>query len=348
MFNIPAIAQTTFRNTSLDIVTDISSIAMGESFVANSNSSSFFENPAALPNDRSTRLMYNYRSDGWSKLTDNRKFFSFGITTSNFIGNFGLSYNQYASGDLEVSAGPPVHSMNDKNRLYILSFSRGIKYGLSVGVSAKLFNRSVKSKGYDYNVSSNNSFLCDLGLLYQSKGFFTGVYTKDNFNLGLSFQNFGTDFSIETTVILTEKTNVRLPRYLRAGFAYKLETIIGKTNTNLGVLLTGEYKNLLNPTELERTNVDYWSAGLEATFFKIISFRLGGVSTPEYNILYDRAKFNLRYGVGMTFPLAIIGLGYPMYIKFDFASIPVNHVSFEGAKNSLYGFGVSLVYNPAN
>jgi hypothetical protein len=343
------IPQSTYRNSSLDIVTDIAGIAMGESFVANTKSaSSFFENPSALPYDKSTRFFYNYRSNGWNNIADNMKFFSFGVTTSNNIGNFGISYNQYSSGDIEVSSGPPVQSMNEANRLYIFSFSRDIVSGFTLGLSAKLFNRSIKSKGYDYNLTSNNSLLCDVGLLYQRKGFLDKSTASDNISAGLSIQNFGTDFSTETTTIFTEKANVRLPRYLRVGFAYEMKTIVGRTNTNIDFLLTGEYKSLLNPTDLERTNVDYWGAGLEATLFKILSIRIGSLSAPEYNILYDRAKFKLRYGVGMTFPLATIGFSYPMYLKFDFASIPINHVAFEGAKNSLYGFAVSLIFNPNN
>jgi hypothetical protein len=338
-------AQTTFRNTSVDIITDISSISLGESFVANSNSSSsFFENPAALPGKGTSKLFYNYRSNGWSKLTENMMYYSFGATTSNFLGNFGFSYNQYSSGEITLSKNPTLQTTKDVNRLYLFSYSREIVNGFSLGISAKLFNRSVNSIGYEYNVTSNASFLCDVGALYQHDGVFNSRATIDNFSLGVSIQNFGTDFSVETTSVTTEKENVKLPRYLRFGFAYKIETHIGKANTNLDLLLTGEFKNLLNPSEAE--DVDYCGAGLEATLFKIISLRVGGVSSPENNILYDRAKFNLRYGIGLTFPMAMFGLGYPMNVKFDFVSIPINHLTFEGAKNSLYGFGVSLVLNP--
>jgi len=337
-----------FRNTSLDIVTDMASIALGESFVANRNSSSsFFENPSALPDDRETRLFFDYRSQAWSPITDNMKYFSFGITNSNSLGNFGFSYNQYTSGDIVTTAEPIKQTTNDNNRTFILSYSNNLFENLRLGFSAKLFNRSLTSAGMNYSVTSNDAFLFDLGILYGRKGFFNSSSTRDNISFGMSFQNFGTKFTIEsTTLLLTEKENVRLPRYLRLGFAYELNTVPSRSSgATLDFLLTGEYKSLLNPAEQEKDDVDYWSAGIEAMLFKIISLRLGGVSSPEYNILFDRAKFNLRYGIGLNFPLAVLGLGYPLYIKFDYASIPINHISIEGAKNSLYAFGVSLVYN---
>ena len=338
----------TFRNTSLDVITNMASIALGESFVANNNNeASFFENPAALPVDKGTRIFFDYRSNGWSALTDNMKFYSIGITTGNSYGNFGFSYNQYTSGDITASPEPDKQSTNDNNRTFILSCSNNVVNNLIVGVGLKMFNRSLTSQGFDFTVTSNNALLVDLGMLYSMHGILNSEMSRDNMNFALAIQNFGTDFTIEATRFTTQTDKVRLPRYLRIGFDYTLNTVIGKhSGTNLDLSLTGEYKNLLNPTEQERDDVDYWGAGLEATLFKILSLRIGGISSPEYNILYDRAKFNLRYGIGMNFPLNALGLSYPLFIKFDYASIPINHLDFEGSKNSLYAFGVSLIYNP--
>jgi len=335
----------TYKNTTLDVVADVADIALGESFVANSKSQfAFFENPAALPNDNMTRLFYNFRSFDAYKAIENKRYFSIGAVSSSSIGNFGISYNDFSSGKQQNSPDDPNQTTTDVNRTFILSYSRDIIENIFIGASAKLFNSSLKSTGMDYEMNSNNALLFDFGLLYQTKGFLKEDDLNDLFRAGVSLQNFGTDFKEEYKYLFNETVKQKLPRYLRIGFAYELNMVLGqKTRANVGILLTGEYKNLLNPTPSEKSNVDYWGGGIEATLFKIISLRLGGISSPEDNILFDRAKINLRYGIGMNFPLAI-GLGYPMVFRFDYANIPINQTMLEGAKNSLYGFGVSLSY----
>lgn len=336
----------TYKNTTLDVITDVADIALGESFVANSKSQfAFFENPAALPNNNGTRLFYNYRSFGGFKAIEDRRYFSFGAVSSSSIGNFGFSYNEYSSGKNQNSPDDPNQTTENINRTFILSYSHDIIGDLYAGASVKLFNGSLKSTGMDYEMISNNAFLFDFGLLYQTKGFLIEDDFNDFFRAGVSLQNFGTDYKEEHKYLFNETVKRKLPRYLRIGFAYELNMILGpKMRANIGILLTGEYKNLINPTPSEESNVDYSGAGIEATLFKIISLRLGGTTSPEDdNILFDRAKINLRYGIGMNFPLAI-GLGYPMVFRFDYANIPINQTMLEGSKNSLYGFGVSLSY----
>jgi hypothetical protein len=334
---------TTFKGTSLDLVTDVASIGMGESFVANAGGSfAYFENPAALPTDEGTHLFYNYRSQNWAKIVENSRFESAGMSWRFNWGILGFGYSQYSSGTVTIS--DLGETMEDQNRTFILAYSLGILDGLHIGANVKLFNRSVSATGLDYHLKSNNSILFDAGALYET-GLFSHEKIKNKLSLGVSLQNFGTDYKEEITGLSGENDRRYLPRYLRAGFCYEMNLIVGeKTRTNVDLLFTGEYRNLLNPGSAEMEDTDYWGFGIEATLFKIISLRLGGVSSPEYNVLFDRTKLNLRYGIGMNFPIAMVGLNYPLIIKFDFASIPINQTSFEGAKSSLYGFGVSLIY----
>ena len=84
---------TTFKGTSLDLVTDVASIGMGESFVANAGSSfAYFENPAALPTDEGTHLFYNYRSQNWAKIVENSRFESAGMSWRFNWGILGFGY----------------------------------------------------------------------------------------------------------------------------------------------------------------------------------------------------------------------------------------------------------------
>lgn len=339
---------TTFKNTSLDVTTDAASIALGESFVANSrNQFSFFENPAALPSDSGAKIFYNYRSNGWSKFTQNFNYFSIGATANSSIGRFGFSYKHFSTGPVPFSQIDKNQTTNDINQTFILSYSREVFNNLSAGFSAKMFNRSLTSSGgANYQINSTNTFLFDFGLIYGFDGFFNKATAQDKFNVGLSVQNFGTDYEEEYKYLFNETIKRRLPRYLRVGFAYELNLISGKNlRASFDLLFTGEYRNLLNAASIEKSNVDYWGGGIEAALFKIFSVRLGGVVSPENNILFDRAKINWRYGAGMQFPVAVLGLNYPLIIKFDFALIPVNKTSFENSRTSLPAFGVSFIYS---
>jgi hypothetical protein len=330
----------TFKGTSLDVSTDVAAIGMGESFAANSGSGfAFFENPAALPEDDGTRIFYNYRSFDWARIQENARFSSAGLSRRFNWGTIGFGYNQYSSGTVTVSDSG--ETTNDINRTFILSFSHTVIDGLYLGASAKIFNHSLTSTGMDYRVASNNAFLFDAGALYEWRLFRSGNI-KNKIAFGVSLQNFGTDYKED---LGGESVRRYLPRYFRAGFAYEMNLVVGqRTQTNVDLLITGEYRNLLNPGPAETYDRDYWGCGIEATLFKIVSLRLGGVSSPEYNVLFDRARLLLRFGLGMNFPLSIVGMNYPLVIKFDYASIPINQTMFEGAKNSLYGFGISVVY----
>ncbi len=345
----------TFKNTSLDVVTDIASISLGESFVANQNSNySFFENPAARSNKFGVHVFYYYRSHGWFNLAENLNYYSIGASVSSPLENYGLAYNQYSTGQIPFSTTEPGKTTNDINRTFIFSYSRNIIDNFIGGISIKLFNHSLNSSSLgNLQITSTNTFLFDFGILYSFSGLINNPITKDKINLGISIQNFGSDYKEKLIDLFNQEINRTLPRYLRAGFAYEINIVpVQDRRMNIDLLFTGEYKSLINPGEPEKTNVDYWGGGIEVTLFKVISLRLGGVISPENNVLFDRAKITLRYGIGLNLPLEFLGLDYPLNLKFDYAFIPVNQILIDEiygtpgkSKSNLYGFGLSLFYN---
>ncbi|MEW6702445.1 MAG: hypothetical protein AB1298_06980, partial [Bacteroidota bacterium] len=122
---------TTFKNTSLDVTTDVSSIALGESFVANRGSPfSFFENPAALPINEVASIFYSSRSFGWSKPTENFSYFSIGTTVNSPIGKFGFAYKNFSTGSFSVLQADGNQTINDINKTFILSYAGNIFNGL--------------------------------------------------------------------------------------------------------------------------------------------------------------------------------------------------------------------------
>jgi len=349
-----------FINTSLDMITGTENIAMGESFVANNNNvQSFFENPAAIYNTKNVSAFYNYRFSGWNDFIKDAHNFAVGFVTRTNIGNFGLSVNQATTG--EYNSGLASGKTVDKNKTIILSFAREVINNLTLGINVKSFDRKLSTGGSStYEVSSNTAFLADVGALYNFIYLIDTDEMKSNLSLGVSLQNFGTEYKEEYRYMFNSTEKPRLPRYIRAGFAYTTNLTLGRvTQANIDLLVTGEYKSRLNPTEQEKADIDYWSAGIEATLFKIISLRVGTLKSPEHNVLFDRNKFNWRYGAGIRIPIAVIGLRYPAIIKFDYASIPINQMEFiyttidnpdgpgtsEKTKNHLYSFSVTLSYH---
>ena len=353
------ISEKAYRNTSLDFSTDAASIAMGESFVAAlSKEKSFFENPAAVAGRNTFSAFYNYRSHGWNDVIKDAKYISAGVALPLKHGNFGFSFNQYSSGEYVLTA--EGGKSTDKNTTLALSYSHNIIRNFSAGVSVKIFNRDLTSTTPGiYEISSNNAFLFDAGLIYTFPNLIDTEEMVSDLSLGLSLQNFGTKYEEEHKFIFNETYEVTLPQYLRAGFAYESNLILGRlTRFEIDLLVTGEYKSLINPSEAEKNDVDYWSGGIEATFFKIVSVRAGFLNSPEYSVLFDRKEFNWRYGAGLKIPMAIMGLKHPVVIKFDYSIIPVNSIEYlvvnpetpsepirnVKTKNHLYSFGVTLSY----
>ncbi len=348
-----------YRNNSLDFTTDAASIAMGESFVAAiSKEKSFLENPAAVAGKNTFSAFYNYRADNWNDIIKDAKYISAGAAVPLRYGNFGFSFNQYSSG--EYASSVDNGKSTDKNTSLAFSYSHNIVRNFSAGVSAKIFNRELTSNSAGiYEISSNNAFLFDAGLIYTFPNLINTDEMVSDLSLGLSLQNIGTKYEEEHKVNVSQKFDVTLPRYLRAGFAYESNLTLGRVSRfEIGLLITGEYKSLLNPAAAEKNDVDYWSGGIEATFFKIVSVRAGFLNSPEYSVLFDRKKFNWRYGAGLKIPMAIMGLKHPVVVKFDYAVIPTNSLEYyvvtpdapseplwnAKTKNHLYSFGVTLSY----
>jgi len=245
--------------------------------------------------------------------------------------------------------------LKDQNKTIVFSYGNKIFDGLTAGINVKLFDSKlffIVPTGNDER-NSNTVFLVDVGILYNSSALINTEEVVSYLSLGISLQNFGTDYSKNFSQLAD---NQKLPRYFRAGFAYETNLMFGRnTKTNVDILLTGEYKGYINPIERQATNTDYWSAGIEATLFNIVSLRAGTLKSPEYSILFDRNKFNFRYGAGINIPVAVLGLRNPAVIKFDYSIIPVNQVEFinagadgrtftEKTRSHLYSFGVTLNY----
>jgi hypothetical protein len=357
----------TFKSTSLDVITNAESAAMGESFVANSkNNYSFFENPASLPFTAAAQAFYNYR-DEFLMVSNSANYFSIGATTVLPYGRFGISYNHFSTGPLPYDSAT---TSNDINRTVIISYANNVLDNLSIGVSIKFFNhRSSNTLGIVNETESNTSVLCDLGMLYSFPSLVRTNRIDGGLAIGASIQNLGSDYKERNNSfsnLTTEFSKIILPRYLRVGFAFNFSFKgYGQNSSNVDFLLTGEYKNLMNPmgqrpiknqfTEIfdEHDKRDYYGFGFEGTIWKLLSLRIGGYRIPEdSNQLFDRGKFYFRYGAGIDLPLRRAGIELPVNIKIDYTFIPANEITnFDNSgnpiqvKSTLHVFSISVSYN---
>ncbi|MDP2039081.1 MAG: hypothetical protein Q8L04_17005 [Ignavibacteria bacterium] len=342
----------TYKNTSLDVITNPASIVMGESFVANRNNiGSFIENPANLNEHSKTGLFYNIRFHDWAEHANKYQFTSAGAILNSSFATIGIAYSQFTSGPIPMNLTLEDYNSEESNQTLSLSFSGPLAENLTLGVSVKAFGHSrTSSFGSATGLDSKSAFLFDIGALY-SIGF-NDKETKFtyNLNLGAAFQNFGTDYKEKDDYFDTDYKYVRLPRYLKFGFAFNSQFRNASGSNDIEATLTGQYKWLTNPQRKEVTNVDYWGGGAEFTIKEIFVARAGFFQTPEYWLIFERAKPLFRFGFGVKIPLQKIGINLPFVLLADYSFIPINDVSLStmngqsDSKKLLRAIGISLQY----
>lgn len=342
----------TYKNTSLDVITNPASIVMGESFVANRNNiSSFIENPANLSGQSKTGLFYNIRFHDWAEHANKYQFTSAGAVLNSSFATIGIAYSQFTSGPIPMNLALADDHSEESNQTLSISFSGSLSENLTLGVSVKAFGHSrTSSIGSATGLDSKSAFLLDIGALYS-----IGLSDKENksafnLNLGAAFQNFGTDYKEKDDIFGNDYYFVRLPRYLKLGFSFNSQIKNASGLNDIEATLTGQYKWLTNPSKSERTTVDYWGGGTEFTIKEIFVARAGFFQTPEYVVLYERAKPLFRYGFGVKIPLQKIGINLPFVLLADYSFIPINDVSLStmngqlDSKKLLRAIGISLQF----
>lgn len=342
----------TYKNTSLDVTTNPASAVMGESFVANRNNiASFIENPANLNPASKTGLFYNIRYQNWNELSKKYQFSTAGAILNSSFAAIGIAYTQFTSGLTAFNLFTPTETTEEANQTLSLSLSRMLMSNLTLGVSVKLFGHSrTSSLGSVNGLDSKSAFLFDIGALYSIRLNENDSKNHFNLNLGAAFQNFGTDYKEMDNVLTNEYRYVRLPRYLKLGFAFDAQVKNTSGSNDVEAVVTGQYKWLTNPLKRETADVDYWGCGAEFTIKEIFVARAGFFQTPEYWLIYDRAKPMFRYGFGVKFPLQKIGINLPFIILADYSLIPINDVSVstnagtEQSKKLLRAIGITLQY----
>jgi hypothetical protein len=329
-----------------DIPADPRSVAMGESFVAlPSNPAALMYNPSGLAGLQGISLSYSRRALNAVSAIDEYMSHSVSGAFAVPFGVFGVQYNRKSLGTLVVTTaanpdGPGTEATYYYSHDLAIGFGTRLINGLALGAAAKY---------YDFVESSSGpAYLFDVGLLYTLPPMHGPTVIDDSLSIGLSVQNFGTQRNATARGFEIRQD---LPEYFRIGLSYSIRTMPGEESalTPVGIVVTGEYRNLLNQNSILHEGRSYWGAGIEASVFEILCLRAGAYTQPFTWFDGERDRPAYRYGVGLNVPLRKIGSGLPLMISLNYSVEPLDQIvnpSLTGytEKVSLPAFSLDLRY----
>jgi len=337
---------------SLDTPVDPRTVAMGESFVAiHGNQTAFIYNPAGTVGIRGVGISYSQRRVDWTDFTSDFKYHSLVTTLQTPICNVALTYARFDQGEFTIINSQGADIGKGKLHDYVIGLSASRRYGnrVALGIAVKTFDISETiTSGSVQPFETTRPILFDIGALFDLNVHLAEDSLSDTFTIGVSLQNFGTDFRTREAQPIENNELVKLPRYLRLGFSYSVKLLPHSESslTPFMFLLTGEYRNLLNGADFQDDDRDFWGFGVEATFFEIIALRIGGYVSPYNSIYGRRGTPSLRYGVGLIVPFSRMGITLPFSVRIDYAGIPLHDVFFfSGNKKVLDAFGLGVMYD---
>ncbi len=346
---------------SLDTPVDAKSISMGESFVAvNHPLSSLMYNPASFSEGSGITASFTRRRANFFDLVNDFAYTSYAISYNSPIGEFGFLYNRFYQGEYTITTASSPEGIGKAelyDHLFLGKYSTKIGENISIGMAVKVFNTTANQTegiiGTNFISTSSVPVLFDAGVMYNTSISRTTLI-KDNLTLGLSLQNFGTDYRQTQS---NNEVYIRLPHYGRVGFSYmmSLPGEVEHTPSPLSILLTAEYKNLLNTFTSQDGNRDFWGFGSEITFYNLLHLRLGGEIFPYNSVYGNKGVASLRYGAGINFPLKYLGIETPISFHIDYAGIPTNSLIYnsyffnaQSVADVLQIFSVGLDYPISN
>jgi opacity protein-like surface antigen len=284
-------------------------IALGESFVAvSAGMSSIYWNPAGLLAERqSLQLSYSHRPELFRDFLN----YEYGV--------IGYQFGQR----LALAA---TFNYTDVGRT-TFDFLDTYAYAAGVTISTRVWRDlsgglTLKRISHHIEPRTAHAYAADFGILYSLNEVPHPTATNGVLRLGASFSNLG------EKIEFFEGQGESLPQFLRIGFAYDLSSERTWQNTalsNLGLLISFEYQNLLN--EQEEENIWEWGGGVELRFLEIVAFRLGYHERhpkTRATLIGKTLETGASIGFGLNLPLNKFNTSLPLVLQFDFASAPQN------------------------
>jgi len=324
---------------TLDVPVDARSVAMGESFVAVAGTqSAHIFNPASLASAKGITVSYSRRGYTFvDPVVAKYQYVSASMYTS--LVSVGLFYSRF---DLET--GTVLVSTTDFNYVWGATLAKTFGERFHIGATVKSFRYGVTEGSLSESRSTNSAMLFDIGAQYSANVILTGSSFHDELRGGVSLQNFGTDLRAGSMVPFDPQLVIPVPRYLRIGFAYRIERLPDRKDELIpfSMLVSGEYRNLLNPDPGQEDSRDFWGFGTELSFFEIASARTGVYIAPFDRWYGRRGEASFRYGLGLNIPLRHIA-DIPWLVSFDYSRIPITN-GFVGLHDSFPVFSLEVQY----
>jgi len=298
-------------------------LALGEGYVAVADGGqSLYWNPAGvLRSEKATQFAFTHRPDLF------RNFLSFDCATLVFQLNPRLAVAAHFN---YVDFGPTLFEDGVRDTH---AYTVGVSLAVQV-VSNLRTGLTAKRVAHEADPFSAHSVAADLDLIYRLENILNTRASESQLNLGASLSNLGQKFEY-----IEGQTNP-LPQFLRLGFAYDITSSSRWGNTglsNLGMLLSFEYQNLLN----ERENIWEWGGGVEVRFLEIVALRVGYHERhpkTKATLLGKTLETGTTVGFGLSLPLNKLNTSLPLNLQFDFASAPQNGFVED---YQMYTFGVN-------
>jgi len=290
-------------------------VALGESYVAvTGDAFSQYWNPAGIRGGRDLQLAYTHRPSVFAGIL-NYEYFT-GSYTLNSSSTLGIHFNYLDIGESIVAtrdnpgAFKKEHSFN-----YVagITYARRMTNGLTLGLTLKSIYQRLTPL-------TAQSWAGDVGLIYSFGKIKSPKAFDWTFDFGASLSNIG-----EGVSFIAGQSDP-LPRILRLGLAHRFLSTATSRDTKepmLGVLLVGEYQNLLNADG----NVWEWGVGAEMQTMGIAALRVGyHEHFPKADGFIGRTfETGWTYGFGVNAPLhKLFSMSRPLFLNFDFASAPQN------------------------
>ncbi len=352
--------------SSLDIVTDPRSIALGEATIADAgNPTALGSNPANVAYMSGPEAFYNYRS--YNLWEDD---YTEGYYPQAYAWSLGYA-SAFQFGGAAITFRKNVAEKNidehDYNQTISLTYGTTHK-NIGAGTTIKLFNRSSKDNPGRHIKASYVPGL-DFGVMYHFSGITDNAAVDDNLFVGAAIQNLFPAHETEEAYVNeegdydddVEEQEVALPLYLRTGFKYDFKYHSSGNQTPFKFVLTGEYRRYLNRAkDLETIGLEwaatayygrpvgknYGGLGFEVMLYELLSLRMGGVFFSQWNFFGDANRLAMRYGVGIDLggPLAKHQIWVlPPRISLNYAPIVLQQSNWDTRKY-LHSFGIRLLY----
>lgn len=258
-------------------------IALGQALTAGAGAEAMFFNPGGLVDVKDDQFVMHRPALLRAKVNT----FSL-LINSRVAGVFALTYRLIDFGDVEATqdgSGIPTGTLTTLDQVLIASYARSLPFGLSAGISYKLYDfRNICSGSCgDGATFSGTTHLFDAGMQYRPPNLPFVV-------VGVSVMHIGLDFLAPPDDADEDNDTGPTPGRFRAGIAYEFGHHF-ENEPATSLWLYGDIAQRLKYAGPPAINV-----GLEMILEDAVRFRFGRASTAD-----DVGSGGLALGVGLKY-----------------------------------------------